>query len=74
MIKQLNYLIKDFEYETIQTLSYHTNRVYKIVEFKNELLASCSLDSHILFYYKDINNEYQKEYEIKVKGFCLFYH
>ena len=62
--------IKDFEYETIQTLSYHTNRVYKIIEFKNELLASCSLDSHILFYYKDINNEYQKEYEIKVKGFC----
>ena len=61
--------IKDFEYETIQTLNYHISAVYKIVELKNKSLASCSYDSSILFYFKD-NNEYQKDYKISTNGSC----
>jgi WD40 repeat protein len=61
--------IKGVEYEIIQTLNYHTNTIYKIVELKNKSLASCSDDSSILFYFKD-NNEYQKDYKISTNGPC----
>ena len=41
--------IKDNNYEIIQTLNYHTNSVWKIIELKNKTLVSCSSDSFIIF-------------------------
>ena len=61
--------IKGNEYETLQTLNYHTNYVYKIIELKNKFLVSCSEDASILFYFKD-NFEYKKDYKISTNGSC----
>ena len=36
-------------YNVLQTLSHHTNSVYKIIELKNKQLASCSADSSKVF-------------------------
>ena len=55
--------IKEKEYELLQTLNYHTNYVYKIIELKNKNLVSWSYDSSIIFYIND-NNEYKKNYQI----------
>ena len=59
--------IKGMKYEILQTLNYHSNWVYKIIELKNKNLVSCSLDSSIIFYVKD-NNEYKKDYQMKTDG------
>ena len=57
------------KYEVLQTLNYHNNYVYKIIETKNKALISCSHDSSIIFYLKD-NNEYKKDYQISTNGSC----
>ena len=57
------------KYEILQTLNYHSNAVYKIIELKNKNLVSCSLDSSIIFYIKD-NNEYKQDYKISTDGYC----
>ena len=57
------------KYEILQTLNYHTNTVWKIIELKNKNLVSCSHDSSIIFYIKD-NNEYKKDYQIQTDGPC----
>ena len=57
------------KYELLQTLNYHNNYVYKIIELKNKNLVSCSKDSSIIFYVKD-NNEYKKDYQIQTDGSC----
>ena len=54
-------------YNVIQTLTYHTNPVTKIIELKNKTLVSCSGDNNIIFYFKN-NNEYTKDYTIKTNG------
>ena len=61
--------IKGMKYELLQTLNYHSNIVYKIIELKNKNLASCSDDEFIIFYFKD-NNEYKKDYKISTEGSC----
>ena len=53
----------------MQTLNYHNNNVYKIIETKNKALVSCSADSSVIFYLKD-NNEYKKDYQISTNGAC----
>ena len=49
---------KQYTYEVLQTLNYHNNIVWKLIELKNKNLVSCSHDSSIIFYIKD-NNEYK---------------
>jgi len=61
--------IKENNYKILQTLNYHNNYVYKIIELKNKNLVSCSNDSSIIFYIKD-NNEYKKDYQIQTDGPC----
>ena len=63
--------IKDVKYEILQTLKFHRNYIYKILEPKNKSLVSCSSDSSIIFYYKD-NLEYKINYKIKTNGLCSF--
>ena len=53
----------------MQTLTTHTNSVYKLIELKNKKLVSCSADSSIIFYFKD-NNEYIKDFHIATNGKC----
>jgi len=62
--------IKDKEYNILQTLNYHTNIVFKIIELANKSLVSCSKDESIIFYNKDNNNEYKKDYNISTNGGC----
>ena len=57
--------------EIFQTLDYHKDWVYKIIELKNNNLISCSNNRSIIFYYKDNNNTYQKDYEDSIYGSCL---
>ena len=54
----------------LQTLKYHTNSVYKIIELTNKSLVSCSYDKSFIFYNKDNNNEYIKDYNISTNGIC----
>ena len=53
----------------MQTLTYHTNYVYKIIELKNKNLVSCSADKSIIFYIKD-NNQYLKDFSITTNDKC----
>ena len=57
------------KYEILQTLNYHSDLVYKIIELKNNNLVSCSYDSSIIFYIKD-NNDYKKDYQFSTDGYC----
>lgn len=59
--------IKENEYNLIQTLSYHTDGVNKIIELKNGRLVSCSYDKSIIIYSKE-NNEYIKDFDFKTNG------
>ena len=61
--------IKENNYNILQTLNYHTNYVFKIIELKNKYLVSCSKDKSIIFYLKD-NNKYKKDFKISTKGSC----
>ena len=61
--------INGMKYEILQTLNYHSDHVYKIIELKNKNLVSCSYDSSIIFYIKD-NNEYKQDYKISTDGYC----
>ena len=54
----------------LQTLNYHKGSVYKIIELKNKTLVSCSEDNSIIFYIKNNNNKYMKDYKIKTIGEC----
>jgi len=62
--------IKDKEYNILQTLNYHSSCVIKIIELKNKSLVSCSADESIIFYNKDNNNKYIKDYNISTNGKC----
>ena len=62
--------IKDNNYDILQTLNDHTNKVYKIIELKNKSLVSCSSDKSIIFYNKDNNNKYIQYYKLNTKGIC----
>ena len=44
--------------------------VNKIIELKNKSLVSCSFDNSIIFYNKDNNNNYIKDYKININGIC----
>ena len=59
--------IKEKNYEVMQTLNYHTDCVYKIIELKNKNLISCSSDKSIIIYLKN-NYNYQKDFKISTKG------
>ena len=61
--------INGMKYEILQTLNYHSNYVYKIIELKNKNLVSWSEDLSIIFYLKD-NNKYKKNYTISTDGEC----
>ena len=61
--------IKGNNYNILQTLNYHSNYVYKIIELKNKYLVSCSYDRSIIFYLKD-KNKYKKDYQISTNGPC----
>ena len=61
------YNINGNEYKVIQTLTYHTAGINKIIELKNKKLVSCSGDKSIIFYFQD-NNEYIKDYSISTNG------
>jgi len=62
--------IKDNKYKILQTLNYHKDRVYKIIELKNKSLVSCSWDKSIIFYIKDNNNKYIQDYKIPINNNC----
>ena len=62
--------IKENNYEILQTLNYHWRKVLKIIELKNENLASCSPDRSIIFYSKDNNNKYKQDYKINTNIEC----
>ena len=49
------YNINENGYNVIQTLTYHTDSVTKIIELKNKRLVSCSSDNNIIFYFKNNN-------------------
>jgi len=55
--------IKINSYEIIQTISFHTDEVYKIIELKNKSIVSCSNDKSIIFYLED-NKEFKKDFTI----------
>ena len=61
--------IKGLEYEILQTLEYHTDSVYRIIELNNNTLVSSSVDSSIIFYNKD-KSQYNKDYKISTDGSC----
>ena len=63
--------IKDNEYNVLQSLNYHKNTVLKVIELKNKSLVSCSIDKSIIFYNKDNNNEYKKDYSKSTNDRCL---
>ena len=66
------YNINGNEYKVLQTLTYHTDGVNKIIELRNKKLnkklVSCSDDKSIIFYFKD-DNEYIKDYSISTNGY-----
>ena len=61
--------VKDNKYKILQTLNYHTNNVYKIIELKNKALVSCSKDSSLIFYIKDNNNHYINNYKLNTNKY-----
>jgi len=61
--------IKDFKYEILQSINFHKDTVYKIIELKDKRLVSCSSDSSIIFYYEE-NLKYIKDYQISTNGSC----
>ena len=63
--------IKGNNYDILQTLNYHTNFVNNIIELKNKYLVSCSSDKSIIFYLKDNNTKYTKDYKITTNGTCF---
>ena len=62
--------IKDFKYETLQTLNSHTSYVCKIIELKNKSLVSCSGDKSIIFYNKNNNNNYIQDSKLNTNNYC----
>ena len=56
-------------YQKIQTLTYHTGYVCKIIETKNNMLISCSGDKNIIFYIKE--DAYKKDYQISIDKPCF---
>jgi len=51
----------------MQTLKYHTDYLWKLIELNNNKLVSSSYDGDIIFY-KKANNKYIKDYQIKTNG------
>ena len=62
--------IEGNKYTILQTLNYHKDTVYKIINFDNNNLISCSKDSSIIFYVKNKNYEFKKSYSISIDGSC----
>ena len=63
--------IKYNNYQLLQTLNYHNDSVYKIIELNNKKLISCSIDSSFIIYSKDSNNKYKKDYKITTNYACF---
>ena len=61
--------IKGKKYKILQTLTNHSDTIYKIIELKNKTLISCSSDSSIIFYYED-KLQYKQNYKIHTDGSC----
>ena len=61
--------IKILDYEIIQTLNFHKDIIFQIVELNNNYLVSYSNDNTILFYFQ-YGQEYQKDYNISINGAC----
>ena len=61
--------IKKNNYEILQTLNYHEEEVYKIIEIKNKYLISCSEDKSVIFYFKN-NSKYEQVSKITINGSC----
>ena len=59
--------ITDNQYQIIQTLNYHQDRVYQVLELNNKKLVSCSRHKSIIFYMKD-NNEYKIDFKLSLDG------
>ena len=62
--------IQDNNYEILQIFNYHLDNVNKIIELKNKNLVSCSKDKSIIFYTKDNNDIYKKDYQIYINNYC----
>ena len=54
-------------YKNLQTLDYHKDRVFYLIELNNKYLVSCSDDKSIIFYFKN-NLKYQKDYVLSTNG------
>jgi len=60
------------EKKIMQTLNYHTDEVFKIIELKNKTLVSCSNDNFVIFYNKDkIKNKYVPYHKLSVNNYCF---
>ena len=62
------YYIYGNKYKVLQTLSHHKSYVNKIIELRNKKLVSCSCDKSIIFYNRDNNIEYKKDYSFNTNG------
>jgi hypothetical protein len=56
----------------LQTLNYHNDSVYIIIEITNKNLASYPLVSSIIIYSQDYHNKYIKDVIIKTSGPCTW--
>ena len=63
------YNINGNTYNVLQTLTYHTSLMGKIIELSNHKLVSSSQDGSIIFYCKDNNSLYKKDFSIKVSPY-----
>ena len=58
------FAINENKYNVIQSLAYHSSDISYITELKNKQFVSCSYDNTIIFYSKDNDNKYTKDYNI----------
>ena len=63
------YDIKGKECRVVQTLNFHIKYIFNLIELTNGKLVSCSIDSEIIFYFKD-NNKYLQDYYFNPSGYA----
>ena len=62
--------ITNNQYQIIQNLNYHDDKINQIIELNNKKLVSCSFnDKFIIFYCRD-NNEYKFDFKFQINGSC----
>ena len=61
--------IKGNNYQMSQSLNYHKDDIYKIIELKNNDIVSCSQDKSVIFYFEN-NSKYSQLYKIHSNGIC----